>query len=484
MALAAGATGCAFEAGAGRSGLTLSGDVAIVGAGMAGLACADSLSFYGLAATVYEASDRVGGRVFSMPFGGQVIERGGELIDTTHTTMRGYARELGLTIENYHRADGEISYFFDGAHVSEAVVVDEFRAFVPAMQDDLKTLTPPTADSFTEADEVLDYTTLAEYFETRGAGRIARKALDIAYEIEFGRVTGEQSCLNMLLFMHADRRSRFQPFGIWSDEKYHVVEGNQAIPEGLAARLPRAVEHGMFLTRVAKLSDGRVELTFDSAGGTVRRVHDAVVLTLPFSVLRDVELDPSLGLPTWKRYAIDAYSYGTNAKMMVGFVGRPWAAHGSNGTSYSDEVLANHQATWETNWTGSSATEGVLTDYSASARGASLDPRRTQREAEAFLADLDRIWPGAAAAARRDGRHIVAHIEPWPSNPLTKGSYTNNAPGYFTTICDNEAKPVGNLFFAGEHTSSFYEWQGFMEGAALSGLRAAGEVVTLLRGRA
>lgn len=165
--------------------------------------------------------------------------------------------------------------------------------------------------------------------------------------------------------------------------------------------------------------------------------------------------------------------------MIIAFHGRPWASYGSNGASYSD--LANHQATWETNWTGSSPTQGVLTDYASAARGASLDPRRTQQAATAFLADLDRVWPGAAAAAQRQRGAIVAHLEHWPSNPLSLGSYTNNAPGYFTTIADNEAKPVGNLFFAGEHTSSFYEWQSFMEGGALSGLRAAGEVADLLR---
>src|SRR6185436_15605847 len=95
---------------------------------------------------------------------------------------------------------------------------------------------------------------------------------------------------------------------------------------------------------------------------------------------------------------------------------------------------------------------------------------------------LDRIYPGARARARRTSAGYVAHLEHWPSNPLTHGSYTANHPGYFTTIADNEAKPVGNLFFAGEHTSSFYEWQGFMEGAALSGLRAAGEVWDAMRG--
>jgi monoamine oxidase len=64
---------------------------------------------------------------------------------------------------------------------------------------------------------------------------------------------------------------------------------------------------------------------------------------------------------------------------------------------------------------------------------------------------------------------------------LTKGSYTCNHPGYFTTIADNEAKPIGNLYFAGEHTSSFYEFQGFMEGAALSGIRAAKEILQALK---
>lgn len=479
--------GPASHAADGSSGRCSGGSSGHPGPKAAGLACADALTAYGVAASVYEASDRVGGRIHSLggsfagpvSFGGQVVERGGELIDTTHTTMRGYATRFGLTLENYHRAPGEVAYHFDGRHVSEAEVVEEYRAFVPALQADLRRVGSPTADSFTDADAELDWTTLEEYLVARGAGPIVRKALTVAYEAEYGRVAGEQSALAMLFFLHADRRNRFQPFGVFSDEKYHVAEGNQAIPRALAASLLRPVEHDLRLVRVAKLSDGRIELTLASGRRTVRRVHDAVVLTVPFSVLRGVELHASLGIPAWKRYAIDRYSYGTNAKMMIAFNGHPWATRGSNGSSYSD--LANHQATWETNWTGSSPSQGVLTDYSSGPRGARLDPSRVQREATAFLTDLDRVWPGAAAAARRERGNVVAHLERWPSNPLSLGSYTNNAPGYFTTIADNEAKPVGNLFFAGEHTSSFYEWQGFMEGGALSGLRAAGEVADLLR---
>ena len=98
-------------------------------------------------------------------------------------------------------------------------------------------------------------------------------------------------------------------------------------------------------------------------------------------------------------------------------------------------------------------------------------------EASLFLNDLDLVYPGAFAAASKVNGNFRVHLEHWPSNPFVKGSYTCPPPGYFTTIADNEAKPVGNLHFAGEHTNSFYEYQGFMEGAALSGIRAANEIL-------
>jgi monoamine oxidase len=77
--------------------------VAIIGGGMAGLTCAYRLKQKGVIATVYEASKRTGGRMYSdtttFGYAGQTCELGGELIDTGHTTMRRMAREFGLTLE-------------------------------------------------------------------------------------------------------------------------------------------------------------------------------------------------------------------------------------------------------------------------------------------------------------------------------------------------------------------------------------------------
>jgi monoamine oxidase len=463
-----------------------SGSVAIVGAGLAGLACADELRRRGVRATIYEASDRVGGRCFSLggafpgpvTFPGQVAERGGEFIDTSHKTMIQYAKRFGLALEDVNKGPGDVFYHFFGNPQAEEDIVDEFRALVDAMRDDLRTVGAPTADSFTPSDKVLDFTNLEEYLVTRHAGDLIQAVIRVVYEIEYGLKIAEQNCLNFLLFIHADRRSKFTPFGVFSDERYHVVGGNQQIATGLAAGLPGQIQFGMTLEALRKTAGRRIELTLRRDSSTVTATHDAVVLAIPFSVLRLVQLDDTLGLPDWKLVAIQELAYGTNAKMMIGFDGPMWLGLGSNGQSFSD--FAHHQNSWETNPTRATSAHAVLTDYSGGERGEHLDPGDVQTEASRFLQDLDKIYPGAFAAATRDNGQVLAHLEHWPSNPLTLGSYTCNQPGYFTRIADNEAKPVGKIIFAGEHASSFYEAQGFMEGAVLSGLRAAAEVLQVL----
>ncbi len=452
-------------------------DVGIVGAGLAGLQCAYNLGAAGMTPTLYDASNRVGGRQFSLrgTFPGQAAERGGELIDNLHKTMLGWVNTLGLTREDITRSAGDERYYFDGQLIPEETIVDEYRAFVAAMRADLRASSgAPTADTYNAADRALDLTSLSDYLTSRGCGRYARKAIEEAYVAEYGRECSEQSSLNFLLFIHADKRSKFTPFGVFSDERFHVVEGNDRIATGIADRLPRAPELGMRLEAIRKTSGGRIELSFRSGNRSVTRTHDKVVLAIPFTVLRGVALDSSLAIPAWKKTAIDTLGYGDNAKLMVGFKGPYWAELGATGASYSD--LTNHQTTWETSPTTATSEHAILTDYSGGTRGKNLSSN-TQQETSRFLADLERVMPGAAANVKRTGNSYLAHLEHWPSNPLTKGSYTSYLPGQFTTIAGNEGKSVGNLLFAGEHTNSFYEWQGFMEGALLSGIDAAEEIL-------
>ena len=351
-------------------------DIGIVGAGLAGLQCAYQLGKAGLSPTLYEASSRVGGRQFSLrgTFPGQVAERGGELIDNLHKTMLGWVNTLGLTREDLTKEAGELFYYFDGHRVPEATIVDEYRAFVEAMRPDLLASSgAPTADLFNTADRTLDQMTLTDYLVSRGCGHNARKAIEEAYLAEYGRECNEQSALNFLLFIHADRRSKFTPFGVYSDERFHVVEGNDRIATGIEARLARPPTLGHRLERVRKTSTGRIELTLRDGTRSVTRVHDRVVLAVPFSVLRTVTLDANLELPPWKRLAIDTLGYGDNAKQMVGFNGPFWAEQGGTGSAYAD--LANVQTTWETSPSTATTAHAILTDYASGIRGRTMSTR-------------------------------------------------------------------------------------------------------------
>jgi monoamine oxidase len=451
---------------------TVDAKIAIIGAGLAGLSCGYSLQKQGIQATVYEASNRTGGRCYSLEkfFPGQVAERGGEFIDNLHKTMLGYAQEFNLKLEDVSKEPGEVSYYIDGQSYKESVIVDEYRGFVAAMRDDLRSIGKPTADSFTPSDRTLDFISLKDYLDSRGAGNLIKKVIEAAYIGEYGREIDQQSCLAFLQFIHADKRSKFRPFGVFSDERYHIVGGNQQITEALKNRLGGQIKYGKKLIAASKNSSGKVSLFFDDSSSDT---FDAVVFAIPFSTLRTVDLT-GLQLPQWKLDAINNLVYGTNSKLMVGFNNRPWAPLGSNGSCYAN--LPFLQSSWETNFIQATQNRAVLTNYSGGKLGASFKPQELQQNAANFVNNLKLVFPGADTSAARSNNQYLAYLENWSLNPLYKGSYTCNQPGYFTTIANNEGKPVNNLYFAGEHTSSFYEWQGFMEGAAVSGITAANQI--------
>ncbi|WP_235526231.1 flavin monoamine oxidase family protein [Nostoc piscinale] len=427
----------------------------------------------GIFATVYEASQRIGGRCYSLEgfFPGQVAERGGEFIDNLHKTMLGYVKEFKLEVEDLSKESGEVFYYFNSQRYSESLVVEEFRDFVAAMQADLRNIQEPTANNFTEVERRLDFTNLQDYLDSRRAGKLIKQVIKSAYTGEYGREISEQSCLSFLLFAHADKRSKFQPFGVFSDERYHVIGGNQKIVKALETKLQGQIKPGKKLLAARKDSLGKIELFFENSAS---EKFDAVVFAIPFSTLRAVDLT-GLHLPQWKISAINNFVYGTNSKLMVGFNSRPWVNFGSNGTAYAN--LPFIQGTWETNYSQATNFRGVLTDYTGGNLGASLNPKSLQQDTANFLSNLKFIFPGAdITAAKVKSNQYLAYLENWSLNSLTQGSYTCNQPGYFTNIAGNEGTSVDNIYFAGEHTNSFYEWQGFMEGAAISGVVAAKQI--------
>lgn len=474
--------------------------IAILGGGLAGLACADRLRAHGISATLYEAhATRLGGRCYSnRKFPGQVAENGGEMIDNQHKVMLAYANEFNLLREDLVKSPGEPAYHFFGQSYSDAEVVDEIRVLVKRMKPDLQSLSSaPDFYSHGAADVALDQMSMDEYLGLRaGDLPLAREVMRQAYIAEYGRELDEQSSLNLLLFFHLDRRSRFNPFAK-SDERFHLVNGNDQIVTGIAARLPGPIVMGARVERLRRNAAG--EYAIKLVGSVTEALADAVVVAMPFSVLRTIVLDPTLGLSVDKLRAINELGYGHNAKTHVGFDSRPWSdLHGSNGLAYAD--LPNVQNTWESNYTQAQG-HAILTDYAGGDRGKDLQvlnggvgfycsschvgapaskvihDELIQQQADAFLTDLDLVYPGAKAAATViNGKYRISRAH-WLPQPNSRGSYTSYMPGQFTSIAGLEGEAAGALKFAGEHTNSFYEYQGFMEGACISGIDAADSIL-------
>ncbi len=82
-------------------------------------------------------------------------------------------------------------------------------------------------------------------------------------------------------------------------------------------------------------------------------------------------------------------------------------------------------------------------------------------------------WLGAAKGVLSASRHVS-----WEDDPFVRGGYAVFHPGYDPEQRACLSRPHGRILFAGEQTS--LRWQGYMNGAVESGLRAALEVETLL----
>src|SRR5437867_4261330 len=124
--------------------------IVVVGGGLAGLTCAYRLEQAGLAAELHEASDRLGGRCWTIRDAfaeGQIAEHGGELIDQGHTAMRQLASELGFTLDNLLAAqpDGtEDFFYFDNAPYPFAEATDDLKSIWQKLHSDVSAASYPT----------------------------------------------------------------------------------------------------------------------------------------------------------------------------------------------------------------------------------------------------------------------------------------------------------------------------------------------------
>ena len=450
--------------------------VAVVGAGIAGLVAAHVLRAGGLEPAVFEASDRIGGRIQTEIDGaGKVWELGGEFIDTQHHDILALADRFALPLlDTASSQEAELSdtLCFEGQYHSDDEVAAAWRRLAPTIARDVAALGARASRRrhARRPDPVVvrfDRLPLSDYLAGLETERWMKKLIEVAYVAVYGCEAAQQSTINLLSLIGTSA-DRFDEFGT-SDERWKLLQGSASLTDALAAGCRDRIWTGHALTRLRRTRNG-YRLTLDRSSGAVDVDADAVILAIPFSTLRRVDLSGTV-TPA-KQRCIDQLQYGSNAKLLVSTRAAPWRARGSSGSSYSDHPF---QSTWDSS-RGRSDGPSVFTYYCGGAEGLRISRGEPQAHARRYAAATESFYPGFAAAHDHDVRGTA-----WPTDPWSLGSYTCYAPGQFTTIAGDEFTPCGRVHFAGEHTATGS--QGYMNGAAETGRRAATQVLRTLARR-
>jgi len=315
----------------------------------------------------------------------------------------------------------------------------------------------------TRAARALDEMTAGEWLDGVLPARshpLLRAAVEQFMAEEYGLDVGRLSAIAMLV--------QFGSFGVESDESFHVRGGNDQIAWGLAERLPAGtLQLDAPLTRLRRRGSA-FALSF--AGTPGETIADVVILCLPFTALRRVDLDAA-GLGARKRRCIEDLGMGTNAKLLLQF-----RRHFGHYDRFNGEFFDEEIDTWDSS-VAEPGRPGILTVFSGGSYGAGQTGRGAHGPAprprvDAALAKVGHAVPGLAAGF--DG---TAWLDHWASDPWTHGSYAAFEPGQYTRYWGFVGRPEGRLLFGGEHTA--LAAQGYLDGAVASGERCAQEAAQL-----
>ena len=400
--------------------------VVVIGAGFAGLACADRLMSLGHEVTVLEARDRVGGRVWSQELTpgrpDTIIERGAEFMLDGYDVLRGMAARLGLAL-----APSGMSYYVreprgTSSPITAADVADAARRLRPVVEATAAT------------------TSLGDLLREADIAPAASEVLAARAAISWAASEDLLSCHVLL-----DSVASVQPL-----PTFRVAGGNQGIAWALASGLGDRVLLGTPAVSVEAFADGvRVGVPGSSIAA------DAVVMAIPLPLLERFDLHPAL--PVAQRDAMARLVRGHAAKLHV-----PLAR--GTGTS---AVLDVPRRFWC--WTAtdaSGAVQPIAHCFSGSA--AALEGLGVTRGPQPWVNALTDLRPDLELVADD------AVLSTWDDDPWATFAYTGVGTDDRAGDEDIIRAPLGRVHFAGEHTAG--AWAGLMEGALRSGVRAADEI--------
>jgi monoamine oxidase len=446
--------------------------IVIVGAGLAGLRAAAVLHKAGLKVVVLEASGAAGGRVRTIrtPFAeGLYGEAGPIRIAGMQARVQQLVREHGLSLVPFafstgaalihvrgetwrlpaglKEADAKLALRPDEAGLGQGGLLQKYVRELPSDIGELQ----PTARSYSGW-EALDRVTWPEWLRSKGAspGAVALMTLG-----------GESTRLSALYVLR-------QFALLQSTDQFFKIEGGMdRLPRAMASALGPVVRYNAAVVRIDQ-SSRPVRIDYVEGGKARTTIRASrVIVTIPFSMLRQVEIAPTFS-PS-KARTIEELPYFPAVRFLLQSRKRFWEDADLSGTARSDQPAEVWDSTYDL-----PATRGLLGATVGGVLGRKLEGM-TWDDSVKLGADLvTTIFPELRA------NFETGSVYRWTLDPWARGAFAVFHPGQMTAMMPAIATPEDRIHFAGEHTSS---WMGWMEGALESGERAAAEVVTAQAGR-
>lgn len=454
----------------------LENEVMVLGAGISGLAAAYHLKKNKIPYRVFEASERVGGRIQTLSHvnaDGQFAELGAEFFESSHTLVHQLCKELNLPPQEitYEAKTDRALYWLNGKVVYEK----EFRRNLKPLIAKLAHLKLETFASFSvelsprtlsmhPSLKALDEQSLADFLGSV-RGSMDEGTLQCFENLCVSEWGADSRSINLLHFLvkldFEEKSNRLVP------PKFYRVEGGmsrmvQILGERVQGIVPGAnLKLGYQLISLRSKSGG-YECTFRTAKGSDTIWARQIVCTLPFSVLKDVDGVRGLELGL-SNELIEEAQYATHSKVISSFVDPVWKKKSKNHPGFQGAFRGQllGQSYWDSS-RGQNGSRGLLTSQRGGATGLSTGVSAAQDS----LTDLRNFYKEASDEE-------TALVLNWSQKPYARGSRYNLNPGKYLKYLGAliEEYDHENFYIGGEHWS--FVDSGTMNGAIASGIAAA-----------
>lgn len=448
--------------------------VIVMGAGLAGLAAAYELSQAGYDVIVLEARTRPGGRVFTMReqfADGLYAEAGAMQVFDSHQWTMKYIKLFGLELDPIKPSKLTSIVYLQGKRIEITPGHDvqwpiglspEERKLARLGQRGLwETYVVPVLRNLREADllsavagplKKYDQMTFTQFLRSRGATPATISLFKLGLPSGLGDGEDAVSALDLLReAMHREDRK----------QSYTIRGGTDNLAKAFAARLSDKINYGLPVVKIERTGNV-VSVTCSQAGQYRTFTADQLVCTVPFSVLKRIEVSPRFS--SEKQKAIEQLEYTSVARVYLQTRKRFWLDEGLSGNASTDLPVMN--LTERT--INQPGTRGILESYMAGPQARRVTAMKNNERVSATLAGMKTIYPdlpqyfeGGAAKC-------------WDEDEWARGAYVWFRPGQMIALLPHIARAEGRIHFAGEHASTSPGW---MQGALESGNRAAREIM-------